>query len=701
MSFKTKGSIYLALFIFVLTISFSYAAVPDSIDRATYEVDRAGREELESLGHKKQVSTQEAEEPQETAVIPEGEKRFFVKEIILDGCESFSPEDFSKAINKYTNREVALSELNVLTSEIEREYLKKGVVAAVLLLPQDTKSETITLQVIEAKMGRLKIQEHKYFNNERLSYYWDIEPGEVLRYDKIGTALQIMGRNPDREVKSILQAGKKPGTTDVILAAETTFPVHAFATFDNDGVTSSGKSRLNYGIRHNNFIGLDDTLLAGYTQGTHFRGKYFYHSVPVSPKNTFLTYGYSDSHSAPKKEYTQYGISSDAVSTTFSLHKEFYSPEAYVGEVLAGFDTNDKVIRTNDGVYNKDRLRVASVGGTYIHRGPGSNTVFSSQFYQGLYGFGASPKDNPFASRNGQAHSGFSKTSLEIDHFRSLPLDLLASIKYRQQISPDPLSPQQEFNLGGMDSVRGYPAADFLADNAQVCNLELISPAFFIPEGWRIPYAEDSIKNQTSLVGFLDYGHGNRNGTMSGGEKKAVNYTGIGAGLRFKLFNQATLRLEWGVNVGDKPITESGKTQFHFAVNFQEQAPEEIARIKKIIEADNIKKWTQQLVDLELSQPDSPVRARLYSYFWAADIAYKEGRLKDSRELYQQAIQLSRSLLMQAEDYVREYVSLSKELENKIELANKNYNQGRIDKAKTLLTEVVSSARLPRASFEY
>jgi hemolysin activation/secretion protein len=550
-------------------------------------------------------------------------------------------------------------------------------------------------------MGELEIQKHKYFNNERLRYYWKIKPGEVLRYDKIGTALQAMGRNPDREVKSILRAGKKPGTTDVVLAAETSFPLHAFATFDNDGVTSSGTSRSNYGLRDNNFLGFDDSLIVGYTQGIHFRGKYFYHNVPLGPNNTFLTYGYSDSHSAPKQEYSSSGISSDAVTTTFSLHQEFFSPDAYIGEVFGGFDTNDKVIRTNDGVYNKDRLRIASVGGTYIYRGSESNTVLSSQFYQGLYGFGASPKDNPLSSRGGQAHAGFSKTNFSIDHLRALPLNLQAKLRYRQQISSDPLSPQQEFNLGGMDSVRGYPAADFLADNAQVCNLELISPAFFIPEGWRIPYAEDNIKNQTSLVGFLDYGHGDRKGTMSGDEKKSVNYMGVGAGLRFKLFNQVSLRLEWGVNVGDKPITESGKTHFHFAVNFQEQTPEEIARIKKIIEADNIKKWSQQLINLELSQPDSPVRVKLYDYFLAADSAYKKGRFQDSKDSYQKAIQLSRSLMMQAEDYVRKYVSLSKEMENKIQLADEYNKQGRMNQARILLAEVAGSAQLLPANLEY
>lgn len=694
---RIRVFLILALVLYLPQFCFSQSAV----EKATSEVDRLGNRDIEKLMRRKALPPQEqVSEPVKPEVSTE-EEHFLATKIELVGCETFPPEDFADIVGQYNNREITLSDLNILASEIEREYLKKGVVAAVFVPPQDVKSGVVTLQVVEAKMGKLEILPHKYFVNNRLRYYWDIEPGEILRYDKMSKALQIMSRNPDREVKSILRAGKKPGTTDVILSSEVNFPVHVFATFDNDGTTSTGKSRTGLGVRHNNFLGLDDTLLAGTTSGIHFNGRYIYHSVPISPKNTFLTYGYSTSHSVPKQEFAQYGISSDADATTFSLHQEFYSPEAYLGDIFLGFDAKDKVIRTSNTVYNKDRFRMASVGGSYIYRGQMSNTNFSTQFYRGLHGFGASPKGNPLASRGGQARPEFSKLNFDITHVRALPLDLQANVRYRQQIAFDVLAPQEEFNLGGLDSVRGYPAADFLADNARIANLEITSPAFFIPENWQIPYAEDTLKNQTSLVGFFDYGHGDRKGTMFGGEKRKVDYMGVGAGVRFKLFNQASLRLEWAYQLGEKSITESGKTHFHFAVNFQDMLPEEVQRIKKIVEEQNIQKWSQQLVDLELSQPMSPVREKLNYYFAMAEAAKKENRLEEARSFYQQGIQLSNSLLMQAQEYVRSYVSQGKEMKEKIQLAQKYYNDGRYSQAKGLLSEVVGEAKLEPASFEY
>lgn len=569
MIFKSVfGKLLLFVISFIILFCTSLYA-QSAVERATSEVDRLGQEDVEKLLRKPDLDKKAPPAVIEKEAPPEGETKFFIKNIELLGCESFSPASFKYLTDHYSNREVTLTELNHLAERLEKEYLRRGLVAAAYIPPQDIVNETVKVQVVEARMGKLEIQPHKFFVNSRLRYYWSTNPGEKLKYSKISKSLQVMSRNPDREVKSILRAGEKADTTDVVLTAETKFPIHVFYTFDNDGVVTSGKDRFNFGIRDNNLLGLDDILLAGYTYGTHFRGKYFYHSVPITPKSTFLTYGYSDSHSVPKKDFSAFGISSDAETATFSLHQEFYNTEAYVGEVFVGFDAKDKVIHVPAGLLNKDRQRIFNLGGNYIYRGNNSVTSFTTQFYRGLSGFGASAKDNPFSSRGGQVRPIFSRLNFELSHARLLPWNLRLNLKYRTQYAFDPLAPQEEFNLGGMDSVRGYPPSDFLADNSRVANLEVLIPAFFIPASWKIPYLKDNLRKETNIVTFFDYGHGDRLGTMFNNEKRKVDYMGVGAGVRFSFTDQTSVRLEWAYQLGEKSLTESGKSRFHLAVNFQ------------------------------------------------------------------------------------------------------------------------------------
>jgi len=494
------------------------------------------------------------------------EKKFFVKKINLVGCESFSPQDFSVLTNKYENKEVTFTELDNLCKEIEQEYIKRGIVAAVFIPQQEIINQTITLQVVEARMGELQINDHKYFKKNRLSYYWKVKQDEILRYDKVSQSLQEMNKNPDRKVRAVLHAGKKPRTTDVLLEPKTTFPVHLISSYDREGVIASGKSRTGVGFKHNNLLGLDDTLIGGTTFGNDFNGEYAYHSIPITGRGTNLIYGYSHSSTRPKKDVTEFGIKSLSDSYSISLHQDIFKKADYLGDVYAGFEANDKTIKVSSEPANRDRLRIFNIGTSLQLRSFGSVTIINPEVFQGVDAFGASQNHNPMASRG--AHSLFTKFNLALLHKRILPFGLQTNLKFKSQVSSTKLTPQEEFNLGGIDSVRGYPAADYQADNGINTSIEILSPAFFLPRDWKCAISKEPLRDIITPLIFVDYGWGMRRGALPT-EKREVSMLGAGAGIRFKLFNKAYLRLEWGFPLGDRPLTQGGHSQFHFAVDFE------------------------------------------------------------------------------------------------------------------------------------
>jgi len=618
------------------------------------------------------------------------EERFYVEKIRLEGCVSFPAEDFASIVAKFEKREITLTELNNLAKEIEGEYLRRGIISAVYVPPQDIREKSVVLQVIEAKMGELMIQPAKYFSNKRLYYYWKVYSGEILRYDLVSKSIQIMNKNPDREVRAALTAGKKPQTTDVILVPKTNFPVHFTSSFDREGSPLTGRGRLGLGFRHNNFLGLDDSLLAGYTFGRDFWGRYAYHSIPISSQGTSLIYGYSTSKSIPKKEFSAYGIVSASQDYSVSVHQDIFKKDEYIGEVYAGFNAKDKTTELNTGTLTRDRLRIFSLGGTYIKRDLGSTFSITPEIYQGVFAFGASGKHNPLASRG--AIPRYTRFNLTTNYKKALPLNTQLSLRFKNQFSSSKLTPQEEFSIGGIDSVRGYPSGDYLADNAFVSNSELLLPSIYVPKNWRFPYSVESLRDQTTTVLFVDYGWGKRRGALAD-EQKQVKDIGVGAGLRFSLFSQALLRLEWGFPIGDATITEEGHSRFHFSVDFQEKLPEELERMKKFREEEFTKKVAWEIIDEELNRQDSVLRYRMNNYLEQARQAYEQGNLEYAKELYERIDRTGKSLYQQAEEYV---TSLFQKENSSIEnerLAKVKYREGKLVEAKQLWQKIYEESR--------
>jgi hemolysin activation/secretion protein len=247
------------------------------------------------------------------------------------------------------------------------------------------------------------------------------------------------------------------------------------------------------------------------------------------------------------------------------VHQDIFQKADYKGEVYFGFEAKDKTTWVYDGTTNRNRLRILTFGSNLIHEYPGTITYINPEFSQGINGFGARGK-SPLSSR--EADNTFSIFTLNINHVRALPLNLRAAVKFKCQIASEVLPSQEEFSLGGIDSVRGYPSGDYLADNAFQTNFELQIPAFFIPENIKIPYDDRPLKDNITGVAFFDYGYGQKRGDRST-EQKDDSLAGLGVGVRLRVFKLGVIRLEWGFPVGDKPLTETAPGRFHISIDFQ------------------------------------------------------------------------------------------------------------------------------------
>ncbi len=700
-------NILVILTIIIFTSHPLYSQVPpsaDRIERSTREVDRLGSEEDMQKRMQKPAQKPTGIKVEAPVVKKEGQK-FFVKKIKLAGTESFQAEEFKPIIEKYENRDVTLDELNNLAKEIEKEYLKRGIISACFIPPQDIKEGELTLQVIEAKMGKLDVQKEKkwYFNKEIISSYWTVMKGEVLRYDKISRSLYVMNKNPDRQVRATLHAGKEPGTTDVLLNAIVHPPVHLTGSYDREGAITTGRERKGIGIKDNSLLLVDDTFVSGYTYGSHFSGIYAYHKIPITNFGTSFMYGYSTSRSVPVKEFEQFGIDARSSSATFYAYQDIFDKAEYLGEVYGGLDMKEKSVKMNTtGTTTRDRLRIIKMGLNFVFRSPISVTYISPEFSEGINGLGSKSRTS-LSSRI--AENIFSKFNFSARHTTVWPLDLQTNVNFKSQLADKKLMPQEEFDLGGIDSVRGYAWGDYQGDNGVQANLELIIPAYIIPKNMKIPYlCAKPLRDYFSGIVFFDYGYAEKRGLREDqAEKDNAQLMGVGAGIRIRMFNQGLIRLEWGFPVGDTPITEgaAAKGRFHFAIDFEDHMPEEIERVQKMMADENVHFLAWEILDEELNRPGSPLRAEIDSYRLTAEEAYKNGDLDKAREYYGKIYTTGVSIYAQAENYVKTYADRKNELVKDHDIALQYYRNKEFEKAKEIWNRIIDDAKTKPLLLEF
>lgn len=663
-----------------------------AVDRATREIDKSLRAEAEKELMRAPPKPGKVKEEAEKVVYTG--PQIFVKAIRLEGVETFPVEDFRNVLKDYEGRDVYETELkDALTGAITREYLKKGVIATAFIPPQQIENDTITVQVIEAKMGELEVNKARYFVKERIDYYWPIEAGEVLRYDRMSRALQFMNKNPDREVRATLAPGKKPGTTSVIINQTTSFPFHATASMDNEGAVQTGKIRTGLGFVENNVNGLDDTLIGGYSGGKNFGSGYGYHKIPVTNFGTTAMYGYSRSKAFPKKDFTPFNISSMSESYSAYLYQDLYQKDVYKGDVSIGFEANNKRVVATNGTLNADRLRIVRMGPSFVERSGKSGVYIKPQYSQGLNFLGARRK-TVYTSR--QADNTFSKFGLTAQFQQLLVYNMQAQVRFAGQWATEKLTPQEEIALGGIDSVRGYPSGDYLADSGFAGNIELLVPAAqYLPDWFRIPYGERPLGQEITGIFFFDYGYGQKRGDIQGEQSKR-RLASLGAGVRMRLLNQANLRLEWGfpLDPANYPFSEFSRQRLHFSVDIQDDIPREVDRLMAEMKRKRIEKEAWQIVNDETRDGASYFRKTVYGYFILAERAEADGDPVMARKYYRTAALLGRALHKRAEKYIEKVRETITYLKTQDALAEEYVKAGDLIKAKEVSEKIRDEAIL-------
>ncbi|MGZ8162190.1 MAG: ShlB/FhaC/HecB family hemolysin secretion/activation protein [Methylobacter sp.] len=440
-----------------------------------------------------------------------------------------------------------MDNVDLARSALEELYRAKGYQTVSVDIPeQDVKNGIVYLNVVEGKVSRLRVKEARYFSLDKIKAgVPELAEGKVPNFPVMQKQLtELGGQSADRKIQPILRAGETPGTLEVDLKVKDELPLHGRVELNGRNTYGTSRLRLVSSLHYDNLW-----------QRMHSASLMY----QVSPENSQEVSVWAGTYAMPlfntDARLALYGVNSSSSSNVASvggttiigngsiygarLVKPLKALDNYFHSATLGVDYKDF----------KENLTVNSTGGyktpiAYLPfltqysgslRGKESLTSFDLGLHFSVRGLGNDQGE--FENKRYLAKANYFYLSSDLKFNHDLPLGMELHSHLTGQVADSPLISNEQFSLGGVQSVRGYFETMALADDGLSGSLELYSP--------HLGSVDWDYLNNLKFMAFIDAGQGWIQHPLQG---QVSNYTlaGSGVGMHFQMLKYLIGALDVG-----------------------------------------------------------------------------------------------------------------------------------------------------------
>lgn len=492
---------------------------------------------------------------------PETAVKFPITKIIVEGSTVFTQEELGKITAPYENKELSFQDLNEVAGKITKLYRNAGyIISRAYIPPQKVEKGVITIKVFEGKVGQINIEGNRYFKSTLISRGFQRLKGKVLNSNELRKALLYLNRNPDLEVKAILEPGKIPETTDILLTVKDRFPHHVGYEINNLGGRLTKHTRHISSYTSTNFLGFNDSLSLQFpwAESGKVKSVSVNYIFPLNDLGTEVGININSVSVRMGKELQPFDIKSASNSYSTYIQFPLWETNRSSSNGRIGFEIINSATKILGEKTMVNELRVLNLGLTYNKQDLRGRTNMYGKMDIGFPDFlGASGKKDPLSSPSGSGGK-FTRYKLGITRLQVLPHSSYIILNCQSQLSPDKLSSSKRYFIGGAYTVRGYPEYDAAGDYGMNASAELITPSFIIPS--RIKFKGRKLKDVLRFAFFTDLGLTFNHNT--GGNSFLA---GSGLGLRLTIGRYVSGRVDVAWPIGDEP-SENDNLQVHFSL---------------------------------------------------------------------------------------------------------------------------------------
>jgi hemolysin activation/secretion protein len=469
-----------------------------------------------------------------------------VASVKIEGNDSIPTEELAPLVADVVDQEVTLTQLKAAADKVTAEYRDRGMTLAKAYLPaQELDDGQVTMKVLEGKVGKVSVDGNRIFSDEFvLGHLEAAMSGTAISNQQLERGLLILNEDfTGLKVQTVLKLGEEQGTVDIEAQVEEDKQWRGRVGYNNFGSDFISPHRFTLGVDANNLLTDGDLLTLQVVSGDEpnvlLNGAISY-SLPVNRHGTQLGLRLSGGSFDVSQEFADLGLQGDNVSGSIYVSHPFIKSRDLRLTGEAGFQAKDANFEILGQTTSADRLRAlyASLHASANYWGGSSHAI--ANVTQGLGEFlGGTDPDNMASSRPG-ADNDFTRATLSLARYQPLCDHSALVFRLGGQVSSDALVASEEFQIGGVDSVRGYSPGESTGEQGVSASLELqISP-------WAgKPY---------TFVAFVDHAYTYRDSTFVS-ESVDTDLTGAGFGLRLQHVHRevtGALRLDLGWPIGSK-----------------------------------------------------------------------------------------------------------------------------------------------------
>lgn len=499
----------------------------------------------------------------------------------VEGNTILSVEEIRETLAPFTGPDRNSADVEAARDALEKAYHELGYISVLVNIPpQRVEEGTVRLDVVEGRIGRVRVTGNRYFTMEKvLGDLPGLAPGEILYLPRVQQELTLLNRNPDLKVAPVLMPGRETGTVDVELKVKDKLPLHGSLELNNRSIHDTTDLRLNAMIRYDNLWQREHSVSFQYQ---------------TSPQDTEEVRLFAGSYVLPnpwKRTHALavYGLVSDS-ATAFGTGFEVIGKGSLVGArymiPLPGLDVGDFLAGwpVRFGAYAHN----ASLGIDYkdfdetvgFDPETGEETTTPISYLPLSFSYNSTLADpwgttrfqtslnlafrhmvtdqTEFETKRFKARGNYVYGTAGVERLQRLPAGLSLFLKLDGQIANEPLVSNEQYIAGGMESVRGYMESEALGDNAVHGIVEVHGPnlAGLLPVGDRVGldpylfYDRAALWVKDPLPGQCD----------------AFKLQGAGVGVRGWITDYLQYEVDWAVALSSTDRTEEGTSRVHFRV---------------------------------------------------------------------------------------------------------------------------------------
>lgn len=490
----------------------------------------------------------ELKQPPEKTVSDPNALRVAIKAIQFSGNKSVATEKINEFLTQFVNQSLTLDEIKAIANNLSLFYRNQGFIAEVVLPDQDITNGNLQIQIIEATLGEVLIEQdtNSRLKDSALKAYFSFADSKELNLKKISDRILIVNELPGIKAEAALRAGQKEGSTDVIIQAKSQKNVVTSLSYDNYGSRSTGFQRAIASLVLNNPIGFGDQVSATALKSegvdyirlnyefpiahdglkAHVNSTYLEYDVILREFDTTKPYGYSNSFGGG----LNYPLSLDA-GNKWVVGAD-YQKRSFLNKTLSGTSSD----------YETRVLTLKGDGRIVDNLFYNAYNQIELDYDRGEVDLGGSPNKSSDAD-GANTQGSFNKFTLNASRSEFLNADWILFGKLQYQWADANLDSSEKLYLGGPNGVRAYPLNEGSGSKGFLANLEV----------------KRTLPWNLTATAFYDLGHVQQyidNHDATGaviGNPNRITLKGYGLGLNWKGPYSSDFDVIWSKRIGNNP----------------------------------------------------------------------------------------------------------------------------------------------------